>query len=327
VFVLVTLLTIVYLQRSPRIYAATATLQVEQQEQKILKFDRVIQEDLRSTETLRTILQTLKTRSLLERVAASTKLGENPHFIGPDGSQLTTNQVAGMLERLITIRLRSGTRLIDVIVEHTDPEVTAIVANALIRDFIRLGFDQDSAASDLATEHLQREAERLKPKLHESEMALQNYMSDSKSVSLEDRQNIVVPKLKELSTKVNEGKYALIKQEADYQNFKALGTNAMALLALSAVANDPTVFGLQVNIAKLESEFATLKQRYRAEHPKYLQMETQLGELRNALTDAVLRVQQFMETAYASAQASQEALENALAEQEKAALELNKQAI
>ena len=213
------------------------------------------------------------------------------------------------------------------IVEHTNPEVTALVANALIRDFIRLGFDQDSAASDLASEHLQREAARLKPKLHESEMALQNYMAESKSVSLEDRQNIVVPKLKELSTKVNEGKYALIKQEADYLKFKELGTNTMALLSLSAVANDPTVLGLQLNIAKLESEFATLKQRYRAEHPKYLQMETQLTELRNAMTDAVLRVQQFMETAYTSAQASQKALEKALAEQEQAALELNKQAI
>ena len=108
VFVLVTLLTIAYLQRAPRIYAATATLQVEQQEQKILKFDRVVQEDLRSSETLRTILQTLKTRSLLERVAMNTKLGENPNFIEPGGDKLTTNQVAGMLDKLITVRLRTG---------------------------------------------------------------------------------------------------------------------------------------------------------------------------------------------------------------------------
>ena len=68
----------------------------------------------------------------------------------------------------------------------------------------------------MATEHLKRESERLKGKLHKSEMDLQNYMATSKSVSLEERQDIVVPRLKELSTKVTEGKYALLKQEAEY---------------------------------------------------------------------------------------------------------------
>jgi capsular exopolysaccharide synthesis family protein len=325
VFVLVTLLVVGYVQRLPRIFAATATLQVEQQEQKILKFERVIQEDLRSTETLRTILQTLKTRALMERVAETTKVGENPKFGG--SQKLSPNQAAAWLGGIVSARLRAGTRLIDVTVEHTDPEVAALLANAVTRDFIRLGFEQDTSASDLAAENLKREADRMKAKLHESELALQNYMAASKSVSLQERLDIVVPKLKELSSKVNEGRYTVIRQEGENARLKEAGTNIAALLAVGLVANDPTVVGLQLNLSKLESEFATLRQRYRSEHPKYLQMAFQVAELKAALVEVVIRAKQSAEAAHAALLASQEKLEAALKDQEQAALELNKQAI
>src|SRR5262249_55091826 len=149
--------------------------------------------------------------------------------------------------------------LIDVTVEHTDPELTALIANSLVKQFIRLGYEQDAAVSGFATENLMRESERLKRKLRESEMAVQRYVEDSRSVSLQERQDIVIPKLKDFSTRLTEAKSARIKQEADYLAAKEAGTNVNALLTLTAVANDPTVVGLQLNIAKLESDFATLK--------------------------------------------------------------------
>jgi len=323
VFVAVALLTVGYLQRSPRIYAATATLQVEQQEQRLLKFDRVVQEDLRSLETLRTIVQTLKTRLLLERVVATNKLASDSRF-APPGVEATPPQLATMLDRMVSVRLRPGTRLIDVTVEHGNPQLAAVIANSLVEQFIRLGFEQEAAVSDVATGNLMREAERLRKKLHDSEVALQRYMEDSRSVSLQERQDIVIPKLKDLSTKLTEAKSLRIKQEADCRAVKEAGTNVGALLALSAVANDPTVLGLQLNISRLEADFATLKQRYRQEHPKYLQMASQLDDLRGSLTDAVLRVQQFLSAGFESSKSAEQAFETAVQEQEQAALALNK---
>src|SRR6478672_6726673 len=73
-FVSVLLLTAAHLHRAPRIYAATATIQVEQQEQKVVKFERVQQEDLRYLDVLRTIEQALISRPLLERVVVANNL-------------------------------------------------------------------------------------------------------------------------------------------------------------------------------------------------------------------------------------------------------------
>lgn len=324
VFVVVGLLTFGYLQRSPRIYAATATLQVEQQEQRILKFERVVQEDLRSLDILRTIVQTLKTRQLLERVAGTNNLATDARFVGL--GKLPTD-IPAMLDGMTTVRLRTGTRLIDVTVEHTSVDLAAKLANSIVEQFIRLGYEQEAAVSDVATENLMREAGRLKRKLRDSEIALQRYMEDSRSVSLQAKQDIVIPKLKDLSAKLTETKSARIRQEADYMAVKEAGTNVTGLLALSAVANDPTVTGLQLNISKLESDFATVKQRYRAEHPKYIQITTQLGEIRGSLNEAVLRVQQFLAANFESSKSAEHAFEAAVQEQEQAAMALNKQAI
>ncbi|MBL9168293.1 MAG: polysaccharide biosynthesis tyrosine autokinase [Verrucomicrobiales bacterium] len=332
VFVVALLVTVAYLNRAPRIFAATATLQVEQREQKILKFEKVVQEDLQSMETMRTILQTIKTRILLERVAVTNHLAADPRFTPAeervDGTALpTASELAHKLDRVVRVALRPGTRLIDVIVEHQNPELTAQIANSLVESFIRYGFEQDNAASTLASENLMREAERMKTKLHDSEVALQNYLSESKSISLEERQNIVTPKLKELSQRLTEAKATRIKQESEFAKARLLGTNIVELQAIPTIAADPTVMGLQLNLAKVEADFSTLKLRYRPEHPKYLQMASQLAEMRDALATAVLRAQQGMATTFESSRTGEIALEQALQEQEKTALELNQKAI
>ena len=76
-------LTGAHIMRSPKIYAARVILQVEQQEQKILKgVEKIQQEDLRSLEVLRTIEQVLKSRSLLERVLETNNLATDLAFVG-----------------------------------------------------------------------------------------------------------------------------------------------------------------------------------------------------------------------------------------------------
>src|SRR5438445_6575249 len=58
-----------YITRAPILYSSTATLEVQQEEQKILKIDRAMdREDLRSLDVLQTIAQEHKSRSLFARV-------------------------------------------------------------------------------------------------------------------------------------------------------------------------------------------------------------------------------------------------------------------
>lgn len=153
------------------------------------------------------------------------------------------------------------------------------------------------------------------------------YRERTKTVSLEQRQDIVNPKLKELSQRLTEAKSRRIDWAAKYAQVQQLGTNDQALLVLPVVAADPVIMNIQANLTRTESEFANLRQRYKDKHPKYIQASSQLAEWKNSLAGAVHKIGQTVEANYESAQAAEKELEKAVREQEILALELNRQLI
>lgn len=317
-----------YLQRAPRIFESQVVLQVEQEEQKILNIEQLQTENLQTIELMKTIEQTLQNRALIERVFDTLQLGKSPRFVDPTQTPAPSREdLIKRMEQMVSVKLRRGTRLIDIRVEHTDAALTASIANALVKEFIRLNFEQNVAASEVANEFLSNESRRLKKKLEASEQALQAYKEQTKSASLEERQNIVVEKLKELSQKVTAAKSTRIEKESDYNQVQRLGNNPEALMVLPAVANDTAVMQIRGQLAKAESELATVKQRYKDKHPRYLQAQSQVAEWSNSLTKAVLNVPPTIRSAFESAKAAEEALDRALKEQEAAAIDLNKLAL
>jgi len=61
---------------------------------------------------------------------------------------------------------------------------------------------------------------------------------------------------------------------------------------------DPTVVAIRSSIAQQEVELANLRQVYLPKHPAYIQAESKLAELRQALANAALRAAQTMQVAY-----------------------------
>ncbi len=318
-----------YLLRAPKVYEAKLILQVEQEEQKILNIQRVQQEDAANVEFLKTVEQTLQSRTLFERVLDTNQLAANANFTQPEPGEPrpTREQLVTRLAKMVEVKLRKGSRLIDVNVEHTDPELTAKIANSLVNEFLGQNYEHNTSSSDLAFSFLKNEETRLKAKLEQSERAMQEYKEATKSVSLEDRQNVVVEKLKELNQRVTEAKSIRITHETAYNQAKNIGNNPAALMFLPAVTADPTVADIRVNIGKLESDLANLRQRYKEKHPRYIQVASQLSEWKNSLTNAILNIPHGIRSQYESAKAAEVALEAALVEQETAALALNKRSI
>src|SRR5436190_12867120 len=200
--VLAVLLTLGYIQRQPTLYAANAVVQVEQDEARVVKVEKFQAEDLRFPDALRTIEQTLKSRAVLERVVESLKLKQEPSFL-PLGD-LSKEELAGVLDRMVGVRLRKGTRLLDVIATHPNPELAAKIANAVVTELITLGYEQNQSVAEEATVFLSKEGRRLQLKLDDTEKALQAFRDQSKSVSLEERNDIVTARLKELNGKMTE---------------------------------------------------------------------------------------------------------------------------
>jgi succinoglycan biosynthesis transport protein ExoP len=235
--------------------------------------------------------------------------------------------ILAALDKMIKVKLRKGTRLIDITVTHHSPELTELIANSLVAEYINETAEREDTSIGLANKSLAKEAERQRKKLEESESALQAYREQFKSSSLDDRQNTVVTKLQELSTKATEAKSARIKIETDYNQALSLGTNVDGLLTVPTVAKDPTVLALQLSLTKAEDDFAALCKRYKEEHPKYIQAKTQIAELQGDITNAVLAAVQTLKSGLDSARTAEQSLDKAMQAQETAAIELSKLSI
>jgi capsular exopolysaccharide synthesis family protein len=324
-FLLAAFGTAAHLMRAPKIYAARVVLQLEQEEAKVINIQRVQQEDLQSLESLKTVEQTLQNPAILARVIDANKLATDPRFVPPGSeTQPSREQLVNRLSKMVEVRLRKGTRLIDIRVEHTDPSLTALVANSIVREFLLQNQEHTASSSDIATEFLVKEAQELKHKLEASESLFQSFKEQIKVSSLEDRQHVVLEKLKDLGAKVTEAKSQRIMQETAWRQVTALSNDVNALFVVPAVANDQAVVEIRSSIAKLESDVANLRQRYKPLHPKFIQAQSQLTEWKSALRRAIVAVPQRVRSAYESALVGEQALEAELKAQDTIALELNK---
>ena len=173
-------------ERQPPIYASTATILVEQAERKVVKIDDVETKNLESLEYLNTVIQSLGTQLLMERVITTLKLDQDPDFTPPkpDGSAYTVSEIAASLGKKVNAKLRRLTRLIDITVEDTDPKRAQLIAEALVTEFLKQGYEQNAKLSRAANEFLFQEADKLKARLEASEEKLQRYRKITKPYRL-----------------------------------------------------------------------------------------------------------------------------------------------
>jgi capsular exopolysaccharide synthesis family protein len=228
----------------------------------------------------------------------------------------------------VSASTRVGTRLIDITAEDSSPAIAQKLARLAVEEYIASTSDKRVEASRKAQDLLRQEADRLKAALEKSEARLQVYKEQHRAVSLEEKQNIVVERLKELNQMVTEARAERLKIEADRAQLAQLTDQPPErLLILPTIASAEEVVEAQRRLSEQNSQLATLAQRYKPEHPKFIEAQSALAEL-TAHRDAVIRrAADLTGTALEAATANEKKLEEALRAQETIALALSQMAI
>lgn len=313
---------------APATFLAKSVLQVNQDEVRLAGSDVVVPQDLKSAEALNTIVQNIKNSSVLRRVIINNRLETNPNFlVNKPKKKVSETALVNALRAMTTVKLRPDTRLIDISVLHPDAQLAQKLANSIAQEFILQNLSDRFSTSKAANGLLYEEAQRLKSKLEESEKEIQAYKEATQTVSIEDRQNVLVEKLKELSRKYTEAQTQRLALQADLAQINASRTNPAAVFSLTSVQADPGVLDLQKKIVDQQATIAALKTQYQPTYPKVLQAQEQLRELENVLQLFAERVRSTLQFACDAALAREKNLENALREGQVEALALDKKAV
>jgi succinoglycan biosynthesis transport protein ExoP len=277
-----------------------------------------------------TVVQAFTSRKLMLRVIRSSGLDKAPVFAPPkkDGSPYSEIELADRMSQKVDVSLRRNTRIVDITVSDIDPERARTLAATFVKEFLREIFEQRRARSRIANEFLQDEAKELQAKLEQAERKLQAYKEENKAVSLEERQNIIVEKLRELNTAATEAKNSRLRIEADLAQVKRIGSaNVEGLLRIGSVSKIPQVALIREQLLKAENQFAAMKKSLLPRHPKYIAAQTAIANLKEALSDALSKAGDTLAREHEAAQEAEEKLARSLQEQEQRAMELNKVAI
>lgn len=319
----------VVIYRTAKVYQSRIVLEVDSQMERIAPVEEVRSMNLQSLEQLRTIEQNLHTRSLLLRVARATDLVHNSEFLprSEDGKPYNEETIVNVLSNEVNPVVRRGTRLIDVFVTHTDPKIAQMIADSVGTEYIRQSIEKRGGNARFAYDFLLEESEKLKKKVTNSEDALQAYREANGSVSFDERENITEAKLKELNSRVTQAKADRLRLEGDFGEINKFKVDPDKLMTIPSIANHPTVLEIKNQISNVNAGIAALSQRYKDKHPKMIQARSQLAELNRSMKEAVLRLPPLLQSVYQNSIDSEKNLGEALAEQQKVALQLNKQTI
>ena len=327
------ILSVFLISREKSLYGARAVLFIEQQREQVLndRMQSVRDDEIRSIDMINTIVETLNSYPMAERVARRLELASDPAFVkavawdsAKDG-ELAPNSAAGLLvgpRGLVGSSYREMTRLIDILARTTDPQISTKLANGFADEYLRMLLEQSTESTKAASQFLVEEAARLGEKMRLAEEAMQSFRERERAASLETMITEAQTGIDQNTAQIQETEAFVRQLDTDLAAVSGSGGDTALLLRLPSVGNDPRVAQMNVQLATLERELDEMSRRYREGHPAHNATKARLEVLRGDLGLLAVEVVGQLETRRAQAEAQLESLRLQRAESEKRLLEI-----
>lgn len=271
----------------------------------------------RDVEFLATEYQLITSRPVLDQVLRTLNLGGFPPF-----SQ--SSDPVAVLDDMVRVAPVRGTKLADVVVTSTNPTLAMRIANTVAEIYMRLNLERRQQQATGGAQWLRDEVKRTETQMRTAQEALQRFKEEHQMVSLEDRQNVVVQRLQEISSAATGAKTARLKVEAEQAEIERALAAGSPPESLPVVRQNARVLALEQQIAAKESELADRQKVYGEKHPAITQLQAEIDVLREQRREEAVKIVEGTRSESSSTQAKERDFQQALAEQEHLALELNR---
>lgn len=336
------------------IYEATAQILIDADSPNVVSFEEVQPVNRRALDYFQTQYRLLTGRALAKRALELSNLMTDPAFIGPaatgdvsptaadplsalrdESDPASPDAPASLAESVAVARFLGSlrvtpirnSRLVDVTFASPSPAIAQRGANAIVEAYISQAAELKSNATKEAVLFLSQMVAEQRKAVEQSELALQKYREDGASVSLEDRQNIIVERLAGLNQAATKAKTERIQAETLHNQLRAAGTDDVALASLPTVLQNPTVQRLNVEIADLAQRKSELGQRLGENHPDMVRVTAALTAAEQRLRLETTKIAQAVRSEYTTAVDLERVMTDALDRQKAEALDLNRRGI
>src|SRR5580704_16721424 len=313
----VTIVTIASFKMKP-VYVASARVEVDKESQNMMPFpDSNSYDAFADLENyLETQSKILQSETLALQTIKSLSLERYPEFGGTPNAVAFAHSGAvakrppilgGFLGRLSVKRVPNS-RLIEVTFEAEDPQLAAQIVNAHLQNYVEQNFRSKYDATIQASNWLSSELEELRIKVEKSENARIAYERANQIWQIDEKQDISVAKLSDLSKAVTGAQTDVAEKEALYRMAMSGNIDALHLAHGHEVITD-----LRKRKSEVDEQYAEAANQYGPNFPKVLRIAAQQKEvdadLDRARQTLLESIQQGYNTSRNHVQLLQEALD------------------
>jgi capsular exopolysaccharide synthesis family protein len=328
------------------VFTSTATLRIEKDQPRIVKFEEVIKEDSQQ-DYYQTQYKLLQSRSLANRVIGLLQLDQHPDFQQPEAERgwlaqgearlrewlvkwipvppppapeatedvaLASPLTSAFLGRLAIEPVRSS-RLVKISFDSHHPDLAARVPNALSDAFIAQQLDQKVEATRYATQFLAKQLDETRGKLGESEEKLSGFLKANDILFVAgdktSQQDLITQQLMSLSDAWLKSRSERIAKES----LVTLASTTQDIYSLPAVLQSSLISSLKQDLVNQEGEHKRLGQVFKPDYPRMQQLAEKIAESRRQLRTEIDRAVQALQADYQAAVRNEREMEGALAQQ------------
>ncbi len=268
-------------------YRARSTVEVNREGVQVVQMGEVQTMNIGDREFLTTQAGLLRSRALAERVARSLNLAANPAYFNPETPRAVRDvQAADRVQGSVHINPIRDSRLVEIFVESTDPELAARIANAYGEAFIQSNLERRFEATSYARNFLEQRLANVRRKLEDSERQLVAYAQKQGIVSLtidsgsgqsgRSEQSLDAASLTNLNGALSQARAERIAAE---QRYRKVGSAQAA----AAVLTHPTIQGLTSQREDLQAQYQERLGIYQPDYPVMAQMRSRIQALDRAI--------------------------------------------
>jgi polysaccharide biosynthesis transport protein len=289
-----------YLQQP--VYRGVTKALISSEAPKVMNIQEVTPSGGDTMEQFQTQVQVIRSRPVVQRVIDSMGLlARRPSLAS------SADPVEAFLKD-VTVEPIRNTRLVEIGVEDSDPKLAAELANTLAATYVHQNLELKFAAARDALTWLTAQAQDLKSKVNESELALQKYREQSGLVQVEEKQGLTARKLAEFNSTYIDAKAKRLEMEARLTELRKASQQREALESSPIVINNPVIQRIKGQLVELEVQKSKLLKTFREKHPEVVKIQSQIDEVNQKLREEVDRLALSMESEYSALKARENAM-------------------
>ena len=209
------------------------------------------------------------------------------------------------LKRAIVIQRVDNSLVFRITVSHPNAQKAAEIANTLAQAYLQQGIDGRRSAVERANASLIGQISGLRAQLDEAERAADEFRSKNGLISTGESELVVTQQLRDLYSQIGQATAEVARQQARREQLSRAGSDPIALAeALPEAANSSSLTSLKAQYAQTAREIASLGGTLAPQHPRMIELRSELAETRRLMTSELTRIRASAQEGYRQAEAN-----------------------